>query len=201
MKNKNQAEKYFNQKNFSTLEIILLAVTVVAFFAATFIRGGGPVGTPIGLVGIVVLVICRSYKIRDTAMDRHLEAILIEHQVARGDATLEGYDLNQALLKKRKDGKVISPVYYVTNVVFTSAETVFHVYVADLIEASVSKDIYTVSGRGELELVEESVKTPAGLKKVSCVRIAGCDKSIPVDLTNYQSSQLMEKICDRHAAK
>ena len=198
MKNENSAEKYFHQKSFSTVEIIFLSVAVVAGFVATFVWGGGPIGLPLMLIGIIGFATFRSLKVKDAEMERLLEKILKENQIEYTDNTLVGYDLNQMLLKKRKDGKVVSPVYYVTNITFTSLETVFHVHVIDLISASVEKTCLTVMEQKSVELAEENVKTPVGPRKMSYFRVEDCDVLIPITLTDYQSSQLVEKICNRH---
>lgn len=199
MKNENRAEKYFHQKSFSMVEIIFLSFAVVAGFVATFVWGGGPIGLPLMLIGIIGFVTCRSLKVKDAEMERLLEKILKENQIEHTDNTLVGYDLKQMLLKKRKDGKVVSPVYYVTNIISTSSETVFHVHVIDLISASVEKTCLTVMEQKSVELAEENVKTPVGSRKVFYIKLEDSDLLIPVTLSDYQSSQLMEKICNRHA--
>ena len=198
MKNNNRVEKYFNQKNFSVAEWIFLAVAIVAGFVATFIWGGGPIGTPVMLIGIIGFTTCRSFKVKDAEVDRLLENILEEKQVERTENTLVGYDLNHTVLKKRKDGKVISPKYYVTNITFTSSETILQVNVIDLISVSVEKERLTVDERKSVEVVEENIKTLVGPRKMTYIKIEDNDMHIPVTLTDYQSSQLMEKICSRH---
>ncbi len=198
MKNNNRVEKYFNQKNFSVAEWIFLAVAIVAGFVATFIWGGGPIGTPVMLIGIIGFTTCRSFKVKDAEVDRLLENILEEKQVERTENTLVGYDLNQTVLKKRKDGKVISPKYYVTNITFTSSETILQVNVIDLISVSVEKEGLTVDERKSVEVVEENINTLVGPRKMTYIKIEDNDMHIPVTLTDYQSSQLMEKICSRH---
>ena len=198
MKNNNRVEKYFNQKNFSVAEWIFLAVAIVAGFVATFIWGGGPIGTPMMLIGIIGFTTCRSFKVKDAEVDRLLENILEEKQVERTENTLVGYDLNHTVLKKRKDGKVISPKYYVTNITFTSSETILQVNVIDLISVSVEKERITVDERKSVEVVEENIKTLVGPRKMTYIKIEDNDMHIPVTLTDYQSSQLMEKICSRH---
>ena len=198
MKNNNRVEKYFNQKNFSVAEWIFLAVAIVAGFVATFIWGGGPIGTPVMLIGIIGFTTCRSFKVKDAEVDRLLENILEEKQVERTENTLVGYDLNHTVLKKRKDGKVISPKYYVTNITFTSSETILQVNVIDLISVSVEKERITVDERKSVEVVEENIKTLVGPRKMTYIKIEDNDMHIPVTLTDYQSSQLMEKICSRH---
>ncbi|MBQ7397682.1 MAG: hypothetical protein IJW09_02505 [Clostridia bacterium] len=198
MKNNNRVEKYFNQKNFSVAEWIFLAVAIVAGFVATFIWGGGPIGTPVMLIGIIGFTTCRSFKVKDAEVDRLLENILEEKQVERTENTLVGYDLNHTVLKKRKDGKVISPKYYVTNITFTSSETILQVNVIDLISVSVEKERITVDERKSVEVVEENIKTLVGPRKMTYIKIEDNDMHIPVTLTDYQSSQLMEKFCSRH---
>lgn len=44
-------------------------------------------------------------------------------------------------------------------------------------------------------LSEEGVHTPVGIKKSTYLNIDGCEYPIPVDLRDYNSSQLIEKIC------
>ena len=49
-------EKYFLQKPFSVLDIILFVITAVSLFFAWFINGGGPVGLPVFIYPIVGIV-------------------------------------------------------------------------------------------------------------------------------------------------
>ena len=99
-------------------------------------------------------------------------------------------------MKKRKDGKIISPKYYVTSVEFSlSEEIVFYVNSVDLINLDVTNDFYTVKSKDGVSLSEESVHTPVGIKKATYLNIDGCEYPIPVDLRDYNSSQLIEKIC------
>lgn len=198
MTNDNRAEKYFKQKNYSIAEMIFLAIAIVAGFVATFVWGGGPIGLPVTLVAILGFSICRSFKIRDTEMEHRLEKILVDNQIERTEETLVGYDLNQTMLKKRKDGKVISPIYYLTNIVFTSAETIFYIYIINLISATVEKKCLALDELKGVELAEDTMKTPVGPRRVSYLKIEGVEKLVPITLTDYQSTQLMEKICHRH---
>ena len=49
-----------------------------------------------------------------------------------------------------------------------------------------------------VELTEDTMKTPVGPRRVSYLKIEGVEKLVPITLTDYQSTQLMEKICHRH---
>ena len=159
MKNKNNLEKYFHQKDFSVLEIILLILSVVSAIVATFIQGGGPIGLPILLICIVAFCICRSQKIKDTEIDQILKKIMQDNQITYSDSTIVGYDLKATVVKKRKDGKLISPNYYITDIITTSDEDhVFNIYAIDIINSSVKMISHRVNGTEEVALREETVK-------------------------------------------
>ncbi len=198
MKNKNRAEQYFRQKNFSVLEIILLVVAIASGIVATFVRNGGPIGLPVLLVSIIAFCVCRSVRIKDAEIEQTLQKIIQDNQIAVSDHTLAGYELKDSAVQKTKEGKLISPNYYVTNIVTASGgETEFHVYRIDLIRSSVEKRSYCVKKTDEVVLTEETVKTNSGLVRMTYLKIGQNDR-IPVLLNDYQSSQLAEQICKKH---
>ena len=95
MKNNNSVEKYFYQKNFSLLEIILIIISVISLIVATFVRGGGPVGLPVLLACVVTFFIYRSFKVKDNEIDHtffhasdHTDQPPKWAQMARRDGTL-----------------------------------------------------------------------------------------------------------------
>jgi len=198
MKNKNRVEQYFYQKDFSILEIVLLIIAIVSLIVATFIQGGGPIGLPILLICIVVFCICRSLKIKDAEIDQILKKIIQDNQIMYSDSTIVGYDLKNTVVKKRKDGKPISPNYYVTDIIIASdGDTVFNIYIIDLINSSVKMISHSIPGNEEVTLTEETIKTNIGSIKVSYLKInSSC--MIPATLNDYKSSQLVQKICDSH---
>lgn len=198
MKSKNKAEQYFHQKDFSVLEIILLILSVVSAIVATFIQGGGPIGLPILLICIVAFCICRSLKIKDTEIDQILKKIMQDNQITYSDSTIVGYDLKATVVKKRKDGKLISPNYYITDIITTSDEDhVFNIYAIDIINSSVKMISHRVNGTEEVALIEETVKTNIGSAKMSYLKInSSC--IIPVMLNDYKASQVVENICNRY---
>ena len=198
MKSKNKAEQYFHQKDFSVLEIILLILSVVSAIVATFIQGGGPIGLPILLICIVAFCICRSLKIKDTEIDQILKKIMQDNQITYSDSTIVGYDLKATVVKKRKDGKLISPNYYITDIITTSDEDhVFNIYAIDIINSSVKMISHRVNGTEEVALIEETVKTNIGSAKMSYLKI-NSDCIIPVMLNDYKASQVVENICNRN---
>ena len=197
MKNKNNAEKYFHQKDFSILEIILLIIAIVSVFVATFIQGGGPVGLPILLVCIVAYFILHSLKIKDNEVEQILKKLMQDNEVKYSESAIECYELKNTVIKKRKDGKIISPKYFITDIIFSLEYTTFNIYIIDLIKQSVEKVSHRVNCNEKIALTEETIKTNAGFVKMSHLEIdKGC--VIPVALNDYKSSQLLQRIYDRH---
>lgn len=197
MKNKNSAEKYFNQKDFSIIEIVLIILSVVSLIAAAVIQGGGPIGLPVLLVCIVAFCICRSFKIKDSEIEEILRKTIQDNKIDCSENDIQCYDLKSAVIKKRKDGKFISPNYYITDIVFSAEETIFNIYVIDLIKQSAEKLSHRVGINKSIVLMEETIKTRAGFAKVSWLEIEG-DGVIFVESNDYKASQLIQKVCDRH---
>ncbi|MBQ7336491.1 MAG: hypothetical protein IJW92_08475 [Clostridia bacterium] len=197
MKKENRVEQYFYQKDFSILEIILLIIAIVSLIVTTFIQGGGPIGLSTLLVCVLAFFICRSFKIKDNEIEQALKKIMQDNKVKCSENAIECYELKNTVIKKRKDGKFISPKYYITDIIFSSEYTLFNIYIIDLIKQSVEMVSYSVNINQIITLREETIKTNAGLAKVSYLEIEnGC--VIPVVLNDYKSSQLLQKICDRH---
>ena len=197
MKNKNIVEKYFNQKDFSIIEIVLAIIAVVSLIVATVVQGGGPIGLPVLLACIVAFCICRSFKIKDSEIEEVLRKIIQDNKIDCSENDIQCYDLKSAVIKKRKDGKFISPNYYITAIVFFAEETIFNIYVIDLIKQSAEKLSYRVDTDKAIILTEETIKTRAGFAKVSWLEIEG-DGVIFVESNDYKASQLIQKVCDRH---
>jgi hypothetical protein len=197
MKNKNIVEKYFNQKDFSIIEIVWIIIAVVSLIVATVVQGGGPIGLPVLLACIVAFCVCRSFKIKDSEIEEVLRKIIQDNKIDCSENDIQCYDLKIAVIKKRKDGKFISPNYYITDIVFFAEETIFNIYVIDLIKQSAEKLSHRVGINKSIVLTEEIIKTRAGFAKVSYLKMeGGC--VIPVELNDYKASQLIQKVCDRH---
>lgn len=197
MKNKNSMEQYFHQKNFTVLDIILLIISVASLIIAIFVRGGGPIGLPILLVCVVIFFISRSFKIKDDEIEHTIKKLIQDNKVKYSEHAIESYELKNTVVKKRKDGKFISPNYYITDIVFSSEYTTFNVYIIDLIKQSLETVSYNIKCDEEIALTEESIQTNAGLAKTFHLKIEN-DFVIPVVPNDYKSSQLLQKICDRH---
>ena len=174
----------------------MLILAVASAIVAIFIQGGGPIGLPASLVCICAFSIIHSKKIKDDEIEQMIKKIKEDNQIPDSDYTIEGYELKNTAVRKRKDGKLISPDYYVTEIrTSTDGSMIFNVYAINLIDSSVEMTSHSVSGSGKVTLVEETVKTSKGPAKMSYLRL---DEScaIPVTLNDYKSSQLIESICN-----
>lgn len=196
MKGKNIVGKYFHQKDFSIAEIIVLILAVASAIVAIFIQGGGPIGLPALLVLICAFSIIHSKKIKDDEIEQIIKKIKEDNQIPDSDYTIEGYELKNTAVRKRKDGKLISPDYYITEIrTSIDGSMIFNVYAINLIDSSVKMTSHSVGGTDKVTVVEETVKTGKGPAKMSYLRLdENC--TIPVTLNDYKSSQLIESICN-----
>ncbi len=197
MKSRNSVERYFNQKEFSILDIVLIIIAFVSLVIATFVQGGGPIGLPILMLSIIVICVYRSFKIKDTEIDQTLKRIIQDNKIECSENSIQCYELKGMLTKRRKDGKYISSNYYITNIIFSSEETLFHIYVIDLIKQSVETVSHSTKCTEKITLIEEKIKTNSGLAHVAHLEIDNAFV-IPVTLNEYRTSQLVQKICEIH---
>jgi hypothetical protein len=198
MENNDRVKRYFKQRNFSVAEIIFLIVAIISGFLATFVRNGIVFSTPL-LVSIICFAICRSTKVKDDEVDQILKKIMQENKIECNENTIVGYDYKQTLLKKRKDGKIVSPKYYITNFIFShSGDIVLHNWIIDLMAGSATKNSFILTNDEKIELIEESINTHIGIKKVFYILVKGCDYPIPITISDYNSSLLLEKVCAKN---
>ncbi len=190
----NVVKQYFDQKGFSAVEWVCVVLIAVSAIVATFVTGGGPIGLPLLLVGVIGFVICRGRMIKDDEIDKILARLIEENKIESTANTLRGYNLTHEIIKRRKDGKCISPEYYMTDLVFDiPGETVFHVHVIDMLSQSVKKNTYRVKEGSEISLIEKDISSMSG-RKAAYIKIGYCDALIPVSLSDYASAKLIEKI-------
>ncbi len=197
MKNRNSVERYFNQKEFSILEIVLIIIAFVSLMIATFVQGGGPIGLPASLICMIVFCIYRSFKIKDAEIDQTLKRIIQDNKIECSENSIQCFELKGTVTKKRKDGKLISPNYYITNIIFSSEETLFHIYIIDLIKQSVETVSHSIKCTEKITLIEERIKTNSGLAHETHLETDDAF-IIPVTLNEYRTSQLVQKVCEIH---
>lgn len=198
MKSKNLADKYFHQKDFSVLDIFLLILALVSVIVAIFIPGGMPIGLPVLFICVFAFCVVRSQIIKDSEIDQILENIIQNNQIPLSDSTIVGFDLKSTVVKKRKDGKLVSPYYYITNVLeFSSTGFVLNIYVVDIINSSVKMFTQTINDTEKSTLIEETIKTNAGDAKISYLKVND-NCIIPVTINDFKTSQVVDMICNRN---
>lgn len=200
MKSKNIVEQYFHQKEFSKIEIIALIFVGLSLLIATFMRGGIPIGFPVLFVCIVVLFICHSYKIKDSEIDSTLKNIMLENNIDYSENVIACYELRNTVTKKRKDGKIISPDYFVTEIFLFPDHTIFHVHHIDLIHASAQKNTYDVSCSKQIALIEKLIHTKSGVAQTAYLE-TNSGFTIPIAPNDYNATVLAQKVCNKHSNK
>lgn len=194
MKKRNIAELYFCKKSMSIFEILLIVIAVVSAFACFFLDGGIPTGLPIFITATVLLGVIKSKKPKDDDIDTLLKKILQSNNIICTNNTLEGYEYKNTILKKRKDGKIISPIYYLTNVMPDSNNGfTFYVNKINLFDSSVEKNTFNNNGEAKLSLIDEEIQTNLGKVMISYILSDGSIVS-PVSLSDYNTEQLVKKI-------
>ena len=81
MKNKNLARQYFNQKESSPLEIVLIIIAAMSAFATIFVDNGGPIGILAFFLSIAVLIFYRSKRVKDEEIDQMLQKFIEEKKL------------------------------------------------------------------------------------------------------------------------
>jgi len=194
MKKRSISELYFKQKSTSVYEMVLIIIACVSAFALTFLDGGLPIGLPIFIVSIALLITSKSLKIKDDEIDSLLTKILQENNLSCSSNTLSGYEYKNTIVKKRKDGKIISPIYYLTEVNLESnTGCSFCVNIINLIDSSLKKNEYNDIAIADISIVDEEIHTSCGKAKSSYI-LLGNNVVCPVSLSDYNSEQLVNSI-------
>ena len=196
MKNKN-AQKYFTQKNLSAIDIICIAVAVIGAIVATFVWGGGPIGIPMFVFSIMVLVFLRSTRIQDQEIDKLVQKMFSENCGDLEDKNMIcTFYLSKENSVKGKDGKLRSPQYVVSYYETLSAETKITVYYFNLIESMVEKENILVSNSTKMHLNEQTLMLSSGRKKIYFLSSNDNSFNIPVTVDDVESARILEKLCN-----
>lgn len=195
MKN-NFTQKYFEQKNWTILELILLGIAIIAAFIFIFAWHGGPIGTPIFVVAVVALVFSKTQKVKDAEIDSVLNKMIakeIDSEVLK--QSIQSFDLQAQPAKKGKDGKTRSPVYVVTLVEFEKETAKLTCWRFDLLQENFSKESYAVTIGSDVTLVEKSVTVSGSPKEVAFLESDAFTSAIPVEVNDITVDKTVKKLC------
>ena len=188
-------EKYFLQKPFSVLDIILFVITAVSLFFAWFINGGGPVGLPVFIVSLFALILSRSARVKDSEIDAEIERIKKSSGLELGDRDhIATFDLKSAPIIKGKDGKFRTKQFVISIFENQSSATRITVYRLDLVDGVTTSEEYLLSPEDSLSLSEITIETRNGSKKqieLCCDRF---EAPIPITMSDVNSEEIIKKI-------
>lgn len=195
MKNK-IAQKYFTQKKFSVVDIVCIAVAVVAAIVATFVWGGGPIGIPLLALSLMVLVFSRSTRVKDQEIDRIVQKMFSENCGELDEKKLiQTFYLSEEATVKGNDGKLRSSRYVVTHFETVSDETKITVYYFNILEQTVQKENFTVHKDSETSVNERVLTLASGRKKIHLLSAKDGSFDIPVTIDDVNSARILESIC------
>jgi len=192
---KNNVQKYFSQKSFSTVDLGCIVAIVIGAIVATFVWGGGPIGFGLLGVSIVVLVISRSTRAKDEDVDKELSRLLADNEI---DVTVKnsvsGFDLEGKVVRG-KDQKPRSARYFVTSFDFLEDSVSVKAVSIDLISGTVTQNEYSIAKGERVTLVENGISGVSNKKSYRIVCESHGGASIPVSVDDLESSKLIEKVC------
>lgn len=195
MKN-NLAQKYFEQKNWTVLELILLGVAIIAAGIITFAWHGIPIGTPILIVAVVALAFSKTQKVKDAEIDSMLNKMIaneIDSDVLK--KSIQSFDLQSQPAKKGKDGKMRSSIYVVALTEFEKEIAKLTCWRFDLLQENFTKESYTVTIGSGVSLIETSVTVSGSQKEVAFLESDAFTSAIPVEINDIIVDKIVKKLC------
>lgn len=194
---KSIAQKYFEQKRWSVLEIIMVIVMIISAIVATFVWGGGPIGLPLLVVSIGVLIFLKSTKIKDNEIDDELNKFLANNlEVVDSKKTIKCFELNGNSVVKGKDGQMRSSVYVVSVFLFDTENTQITVYTFDLLSESVTQKTYTIFRDMKVYLRDKTISVLGANKHIQYLECGDISMSIPVNTNDIDTHNIVEKLCN-----
>lgn len=193
---KSVAERYFTQSNWTIAEIICVTVAVLSLIAATFVDGGGPIGFPLAIVSIIVLIICKTAKIKDAEIDSLLDKIIKDKvEVKESKQVIRAFDLRGCKVKKGKDGKVRSTKYVISCFSPNPRSVEIDVYNIDLISGKVENVRYSIPREESILLAEEKIEIGGARKTIQIMENKESNLSLPVHTDDVDTCKIVEEIC------
>ncbi len=198
MKNKNYVEKYFTQKSWTVLEIILLVITIISAIVFSFVWGGGPIGLPVFMVALVCLIVSKSSKTKAVEVDNAKAKLLSDLNIEKSSKNcIEMYDPNAKYAKIGKDKALRSSEYILSVFDFKKENTEINVYRLDLLNKESKKETFILTPDAKAELTEEVLLIGGVRKTVQFLTCPSVGMKIPVTTNDIDASNIVNKICNR----
>ncbi len=190
---KNKAEAYFAQKNYSTFEIVCIAVLTVLGVLGYFFFGWYFVFMPIVIVGII-LAVSRSVRPKDADMDALLQSLIEKSGVQTDEkTTIACYNLTALPVRKGADSKLRTHIYVISNFAFCEDRTDITTYTYDLVAQSFDERKFTIPTDTKLTLGEQTL---AGFAKRAQYLTMPDGSTVAVTTEDINASDLIERVCE-----
>ncbi len=189
---KNKAEAYFAQKNYSTFEIVCIAVLTILGILGYFFFGWYFVFMPIVIVGII-LAVSRSVRPKDSDIDTVLQSLIEKSQIEIDEKnSIACYDLTATPIRKGADSKLRTHIYVISHFDFAEKNTYITSYTYDLVAEAFAVQDFTVPSGAKLQLEEEML---AGHIKHAQLLVMPNGSKIAVATDDINASDIIERLC------
>lgn len=197
MKKQSTFEKYFSQKRFTAVEIILIVLCVMSF-AFALVRGGGPYGLTSGFIILLPLMFLLSNKIQDEEVDDAIARIVLENGIDLAKPNVFSlFDLRAEKMKKGRDGKFRSEKYVILELTPKAGGNLLVVcYYINVVKNEIVRKEYFIDAENSLELREELERDSFGIRHYNYIFSDLFPEGIPYPYNEYKSSELIKSVLE-----
>lgn len=194
----NIAEKYL-RKRVPIVDIICIMLIVVGVFVATFVQDGLFTSGYFLVPAIVVLIISKEARVKDSDFDDLLLRIVKENGLPIEDKNvLKSYDLKKGIVIKGKDNSLRSRFFYITEFNFDDAQCQVSINEIDMVNATVSKNEISVPRSTTVSVTEDFIQMGTYRKSISYLHFEGIDDVlIPVDNNSLDTDKITNKFGEK----
>ncbi|MBR6680645.1 MAG: hypothetical protein IKL59_05235 [Clostridia bacterium] len=198
----NTAKIYFTQNRWTWVDTASV-VMIAAGALLSFMRGLGPIGLPLILIGAIVKIFSGNAKVKDSDYDEELQKLInanyIEtHRQINDDytdvahkITLCNYDIGKAPVILGKDHKLRASDYYVSTFEFNEGKCKLEIYKINVPEKKVELFNYSLSLPCGYEVIEKPSVVPEKLSHM--LKLDGVPE-IPVDINSTDTDIILKKL-------
>ena len=191
--NTNRADLYFTQKRWSTIDTVAAVLIAIGAFMFVGMNGGGPLGIPIALVGIIIEIFSSNSKVKESDYDEELNKLINAHYIETHrqindeydhiihKITMCNYDISKAPVIVGKNSKARSKEYCIATFEFREDKCRIELNRINVPEKKVETSNYSLTVPCSNEIVEKQSAVPA--KKCYMLHIEGLPE-IPIDIND-----------------
>lgn len=146
------------------------------------------------VVSIIVLIICRTTKIKDAEIDDLVNKIVEDKvEVKEPKQVISTFDFRGCKVKKGRDGKVRSTKYVISCFSLNPCSVEINAYNIDLVSGEVENVRYSIPRDESILLVEK--RGAIGGKTIQIIENKASNLSLPVNTDDMNAYRIVEEIC------